>query len=171
MPWCLVLRQRLNSLRLLGIQSSRANEANPARRDLDQRTLIMYKRPLNIDELKEYWNIVDGGESIENLPICYMPPWNDICSKLEWELHLTDDGYFPKKTHAVCGGYRLVGLASEGELTKTRHSTPSLWNRHKRYFVHRSSRRVTYSCKSNAATKTPSNSHTESNSAIRFSTG
>jgi hypothetical protein len=78
----------------------------------------MYKRPLNIDELKEYWNIVDGGESIENLPICYMPPWNDICSKLEWELHLTDDGYFPKKTHAVCGGYRLVGLASEGDLQK-----------------------------------------------------
>ncbi len=45
-----------------------------------------------------------------------MPPWNDLCSELDWELHTLDDDYFSAKHHGYCGVYRLIGLASEDDL-------------------------------------------------------
>jgi hypothetical protein len=85
----------------------------------------MYKQQVSVQELKRYWNIVATGDGIEVIPIRYMPPWNDICSELDWELHLLEEGsYFVKKSHGYCGVCRLIGLASAGDLT-----TPAVLNR------------------------------------------
>jgi hypothetical protein len=85
----------------------------------------MYKQRLSTDELKTHWSIVDTGESINAIPPCNMPPWNDICSELNWELHLLEESsFFGKKAHGYCGVYRLIGLVSEGGLTR-----PATFNR------------------------------------------
>jgi len=52
-----------------------------------------------------------------------MPPWVQICEQLPWQMHRLTGGYFPAKHYARCGVYRLVALASEGDLT------PAILNR------------------------------------------
>lgn len=47
-----------------------------------------------------------------------MPPWVDICSKLNWEIHRLDDGYFSYKNYGRSGVYRLIGLVSADETKK-----------------------------------------------------
>jgi hypothetical protein len=77
---------------------------------------------ISVYELRKHWEALDalseGGGSVEIIPLSCMPPWNDLCSELNWETHLVDDRFFGKKHHGYCGVYRLIGLASEGDLTK-----------------------------------------------------
>jgi hypothetical protein len=78
-------------------------------------------QPVSVQEVKKYWDAVGKlveGESMECLYGWQMPPWEDLCSELNWRTHLLDGGYFATKHYGYCGVYRLVGLASEGDLTK-----------------------------------------------------
>jgi hypothetical protein len=84
----------------------------------------MYTRQVSVYELQKYWRAVETRDGIEVLPLCYMPPWNDLCSDLGWELHLVEGGYFSRKHHDYWGVYRLIGLTSEGDLTR-----PAVLNR------------------------------------------
>jgi hypothetical protein len=52
-----------------------------------------------------------------------MPPWDEICSELNWQSYLVGKR-FAKRNHGYCGVYRIVGFASEGEL-----NTPATLNR------------------------------------------
>ena len=81
----------------------------------------MYTQQVSVYELKKYWRTVDGlaeGDRMEEIPLFYMPPWNDLCSELDWKSCLLEDAYFSRKHHRYCGVYRLIGLASEGDLTR-----------------------------------------------------
>jgi hypothetical protein len=76
---------------------------------------------LSVSELQAYWKQVDTlteGEWIGVISIYQMPPWTDICQELNWHFHQVDGGYFSAKNHGFCGVYRLIALASEGDLTK-----------------------------------------------------
>jgi hypothetical protein len=77
--------------------------------------------------LKDHWARVDAlavGESIGMISISQMPPWNDLCSQLDWEFHTLDDEYFGAKQYGFCGVYRLIALTSEGDPKK-----PAVLNR------------------------------------------
>jgi hypothetical protein len=79
----------------------------------------MHSLQLNVGMLREHWERADAlavGESIGMISISQMPPWNDLCSELDWEFHTLDDESFSSKRHGYCGVYRLVALASEGDL-------------------------------------------------------
>jgi hypothetical protein len=79
----------------------------------------MHQLQLSVGMLKEHWEKGDAlavGESIEMISISQMPPWNDLCSELDWELHTLDDDCFNAKHYGFCGVYRLIALASEGDL-------------------------------------------------------
>ncbi len=87
----------------------------------------MYTAPISADELKQYWNALDAmteGESMACIPLCYMPPWNDVCSQLNWQSYLLDGGYFSQKRFGYCGVYRLFALAAENDLSR-----PAKFNR------------------------------------------
>jgi hypothetical protein len=85
----------------------------------------LYNRPINVSELLKYWKAVEtSNDAIEILPLSYMPPWSDICSKLDSEIHLIEGGYFSSKNHGYCGVYRLISLEFEDNLTK-----PAILNR------------------------------------------
>src|SRR5262249_37505994 len=73
-----------------------------------------------VRDLQQYWNRpTSNGEVIYDFPLLHqMPPWNDICSQLHWELHLVEGGYFRRKHHGYYGVYRIVGLAVDGDITK-----------------------------------------------------
>ncbi|HEY0801476.1 MAG TPA: hypothetical protein VGD54_11580 [Steroidobacteraceae bacterium] len=80
-----------------------------------------------MSQLEERWRELDvaaPGSIFQGLLICEMPSWEDICSKLDWEFHLPDEGYFSQQHHGRCGVYRLVALASDRDLTK-----PAILNR------------------------------------------
>jgi len=81
----------------------------------------MYTQQVSVYELKKHWKAVDAlveGESIDAVPLHYMPPWNDLCSELGWRVFRAAGGYFSRKHHGHCGVYRLIGLASEGDLKR-----------------------------------------------------
>jgi hypothetical protein len=81
----------------------------------------MYTQQVSVYELKKYWKTADAlaeGDSMDVIPLCYMPPWNNLCSELGWRLHRAAGGYFSKKHHGHCGVYRLIGLAAEGDLKR-----------------------------------------------------
>jgi hypothetical protein len=81
----------------------------------------------SVSLLKEYWkkfSTLPVGESMLSISISQMPPWDDLCSELGWEFHTIVDGYFSARNHGFCGVYRLIALASEGDLTK-----PAILNR------------------------------------------
>jgi hypothetical protein len=81
----------------------------------------MYQLQLSVGMLKEHWERAETravGESIGMIPISQMPPWNDLCSELNWELHTLDNDYFTAKHHGFWGVYRLIALTSEGDLNK-----------------------------------------------------
>jgi hypothetical protein len=76
---------------------------------------------LTASQLQARWEEIDAAEPgsvFVGLTIREMPPWDEICSKLTWELHLLDDGSFSSKHHGFCGVYRLIALEREGDLTK-----------------------------------------------------
>jgi hypothetical protein len=83
---------------------------------------------LSVDMLKEHWGradaLAEGGDAVSVISICQMPPWNDLCSELPWKIHSIDGGSFSSKDHGVWGVYRIIALASEGDLTK-----PAVLNR------------------------------------------
>ena len=76
---------------------------------------------LTVSQLQDHWR-----ERQEAAPgtitypflIRQMPPWDEICSNLDWELHLPDDRHFTAKHHGYFGVYRLVALASERDLAR-----------------------------------------------------
>lgn len=88
----------------------------------------MHQLQLSVSMLKDHWKRFDAlavGESIVMISISQMPPWNDLCSELSWETHaIDDDSHFSAKNHGFWGVYRLIALASEGDLTK-----PAVLNR------------------------------------------
>jgi hypothetical protein len=76
---------------------------------------------LTTSQLEARWREIDAAEPgsvFVGLSIREMPPWDEMCSKLNWEFHLPDDGSFSSKHHGFCGVYRLIALESEGDLTK-----------------------------------------------------
>jgi hypothetical protein len=76
---------------------------------------------LSVGSLEDYWrrvNALGKGERILGLSLYEMPSWNDLCSELSWETHSIEDGYFSAKNHGFCGVYRLIALASEGDIPK-----------------------------------------------------
>jgi hypothetical protein len=78
-----------------------------------------------VHELKEHWEKpIDTRKEGDFISLSRMPPWNDICSELDWGLYLVDGGRFSRKQHGYCGVYRLIALASEGDATK-----PAVLNR------------------------------------------
>lgn len=81
----------------------------------------MYGRQVTARELQRYWAEVGSlgpGQEFGNIELWHMPPWDDLCANLQWELHLVGDGYFGKKEYGFRGVYRLIGLAAEGDLNK-----------------------------------------------------
>ena len=74
-----------------------------------------------MSQLEERWRQFDAaapGTSFPALLFWEMPPWADVCSDLDWEFHLPDDGYFTSRHHGYWGVYRLIALAAERDLTK-----------------------------------------------------
>lgn len=84
----------------------------------------MQAQRLSVSELKDYWRDVNNlrhpppGSMVDAVPLFLMHSWNDICSQLNWSLHLLEAGYFGRKEYGYCGVYRLIGLASDGDLRK-----------------------------------------------------
>ncbi len=79
----------------------------------------MHTQRVSVRELKEHWKAFDKlavGQGLEAIPLNLMPPWDEICSELNWQSYLLEGGYFAQKHHGYCGVYRLVALASESEL-------------------------------------------------------
>jgi hypothetical protein len=76
----------------------------------------MHSLQFSVDMLKEYGE--RSGEALAAgvgvIPIAHMPPWDDLCSELPWEIYSVKSGSFGAKTHGFCGVYRLIALASEG---------------------------------------------------------
>jgi hypothetical protein len=73
-------------------------------------------------ELSRYWNALAKSENPETITIInwwQLPSWNEICSELTWHKYLLDGGNFSKKRHGYCGVYRLIGLATDGEIEAT----------------------------------------------------
>lgn len=82
---------------------------------------------LSVHQLESYWHELDAapeGSEFRSLSLWEMPPWNDICAELNWEFHLPDNGHFRKTEYGYCGVYRLIALASEGDL-----NNPEILNR------------------------------------------
>jgi hypothetical protein len=82
---------------------------------------LRYTQQVSVYELKKYWGAIDalpGGDQIKAIPLPCMPPWADLCSELDWKSCLLENAYFGKKDHRYCGVYRLIGLATEGDLTR-----------------------------------------------------
>jgi hypothetical protein len=78
----------------------------------------MHPLQLSVSMLKDYWKRADAlavGESMGVISISQMPPWNDLCSELAWEIYSIEGGSFSAKHHGYCGVYRLIALASEGD--------------------------------------------------------
>ena len=87
----------------------------------------MQSLQLNVGMLKDHWARVDAlavGESIGMISISQMPPWDNLCSELPWQIYSIEGGSFSAKDHGFCGVYRLIALASEGDLKK-----PAVLNR------------------------------------------
>jgi hypothetical protein len=80
----------------------------------------MHELQLSVGMLRGYWERVEAlaeGEIIGVIPICQMPPWNNLCSELPWEIYSIEGGSFSAKDHGFWGVYRLIALESEGDLT------------------------------------------------------
>lgn len=77
--------------------------------------------PVSIGELKKYWRALGTlveGESMNALHQRQMPPWEHICSELDWQLYLVDEKYFRRKHHGYWGVYRLIGLEVDNDITR-----------------------------------------------------
>jgi hypothetical protein len=76
----------------------------------------MSAKQISIGELLEYWKYAETlkpGDIIERyIEPHRMPPWNEICSGLNWQLRTVDGGYFGSKEFGYAGVYRLFGLAA-----------------------------------------------------------
>ena len=74
---------------------------------------------LSIDDLQEYWrhlHALGDGETIRVLSIYEMPPWEKICSQLNWKVHRVAAGYFTDKNYGRRGVYRLIALEAANDL-------------------------------------------------------
>jgi hypothetical protein len=69
---------------------------------------------VNVRQLRECWEALEKGQSRAAIPLFCMPPWYDVCSDLDWEMHLDllDGSSFGNTHHGYCGVYRLIGLQS-----------------------------------------------------------
>jgi hypothetical protein len=103
----------------IGLVSARAH----IRRNLDGQCFVTgtSQQRLTVAQLEERWRYQQAaapGTVFYGLSISQMPPWDEICSSLNWEFHLPDDGHFTTKHHGYFGVYRLIALASECDLMK-----------------------------------------------------
>lgn len=76
---------------------------------------------IDIEDLQEHWRQLHSlaeDDWIEAVSIHEMPPWRDICEKLDWRTHRLSRGYFKASTHGKCGVYRLIALQENGDLSK-----------------------------------------------------
>lgn len=72
---------------------------------------------LTVSQMENRWEQIDRlplGTPYSSLTVRQMPPWEDICSELDWEFHMQDGGNFGARHHGYWGVYRLVALATEG---------------------------------------------------------
>ena len=71
-------------------------------------------------ELQEYWQAFDELKPGTAMDRAYgtreMPPWQELCYELDWDLYWVEGSSFSKRYHGYCGVYRLVALANtEGD--------------------------------------------------------
>lgn len=74
---------------------------------------------ISLEDLQEYWRHLHGlkdGELIRVLSIYEMPPWEKICSRLDWRVHRLGGGYFTDKNYGRRGVYRLIALKVANDL-------------------------------------------------------
>ncbi len=75
---------------------------------------------ISVRQLQDYWQYVEDlkvGEIRERyIGTRDMPPWEEICRDLCWDLYRVDDGYFSKKDIGHCGVYRLFGLSDDDKV-------------------------------------------------------
>src|SRR5580700_10241506 len=79
----------------------------------------MSEHQISVHELCEYWKHIDNlkeGEFGRYVHTSDMPPWDELCSSLDWRLFKADGGHFSRKLHGFCGVYRLLGLNTGGVL-------------------------------------------------------
>ena len=78
----------------------------------------MSTQQASVQELQEYWKYVESlktGDILEDyIALVHMPPWDEICSYMDWRHYAADAGYFSNRRHGFCGVYRIVGLISKG---------------------------------------------------------
>lgn len=76
---------------------------------------------INVQALQEHWrrsHALVVGESISVIPIHMMPPWDAVCTELNWSLYHVSGGYFSARHHGFCGVYRLIALEVAGDLQR-----------------------------------------------------
>jgi hypothetical protein len=64
---------------------------------------------VSVNELIEQWKYIedlDGKPVTKIVPADRMPPWHEICTKLNWDLHTVDGGYFDRKRYGSHGAIR-----------------------------------------------------------------
>jgi hypothetical protein len=65
----------------------------------------MSRQQVSVRELKEYWKYVESvkpGEGLDGyIEPSRMPPWDEICSELDWHLYRIGGGRFRKKHHGL----------------------------------------------------------------------
>jgi hypothetical protein len=76
---------------------------------------------LSVNQLESYWREIDSapvGSTFRTPLLWEMPSWTEICFELNWEFCLPNDGTFARKEYGYHGVYRLIALASEGDLSR-----------------------------------------------------
>ncbi len=92
----------------------------------------MYPEKVSVHELEEHWQKVEAlvvGESIEAIHLKQMPPWNAICSELDWEHHMVEGGYFSAKSHGYCGVYGPFNFTKSAGTRNGRYVAAGFWPR------------------------------------------
>jgi hypothetical protein len=72
-------------------------------------------------DLLELWERNDKatvGDALGLFQIYEMPPWDQICRVMSWQYYLVDGGSFGKRHFGFTGVYRLIALATEGDVSK-----------------------------------------------------
>jgi hypothetical protein len=80
----------------------------------------MLTQRLSVRQLTKYWEYIENNptEKVEVIHTWCMPPWDDVCTELNWNIHMVGRGAFTKENHGYCGVYRVFGLATDNVVTK-----------------------------------------------------
>jgi hypothetical protein len=88
---------------------------------------VLDTEPLTAFDLADLWTERDRtpiGGQLPHVSLHSLPPWDEICSDLNWVTYRLNGGYFTAKEHGQCGVYRLVALTPDEDLKK-----PASFNR------------------------------------------